>query len=267
LLTVLSVFVFPEPQPVPTSVFLHLLEQLGFAPRAGRQALQRAAGAGWIEARRTGRRAFWHFTLAGHQLMTEGRSRLRDFESSDRRWEGRFVMVNASLPDSNRARRHTLRTRLSWLGFGVMSPGTWISLRLEAEREAAELIDQLGIPGASSFVATPGAVGSFHEVVRRAWDLEAVAAEYESFIEEFGAMRPADGDEVAIALVRIVHRWRRFPFEDPMLPPEMLPRDWPGITARRLYSALASLWRPSATKRWHELLAGADAGELATGTD
>ncbi|HZC10209.1 MAG TPA: PaaX family transcriptional regulator, partial [Mycobacterium sp.] len=129
LLTVLSVFVFPEPQPVPTSVFLYLLEQLGFGSRAGRQALQRAVGEGWIEARRTGRQASWHFTTAGHQLMTEGRVRLRDFGSSDRRWDGRLIMVNASVPDANRDLRHTLRTRLSWMGFGAMSPGTWISLR------------------------------------------------------------------------------------------------------------------------------------------
>jgi phenylacetic acid degradation operon negative regulatory protein len=168
-------------------------------------------------------------------------------------------MVFASVPDANRDLRHTLRTRLSWMGFGAMSPGTWISLRPDVEREAAELIEQLGIPGATSFVATPGMVGSFNDVVSRAWDLDAVAAEYESFLEEFGDMRPEDGDEVAIALVRIVHRWRRFPFEDPMLPPQLLPRDWPGIAATSMYSALSSLWRSAATKRWHELLAAATA--------
>lgn len=34
-------------------------------------------------------------------------------------------------------------------------------------------------------------IGSFHDVVRRAWDLEAVAAAYALFLEEFASMRPA----------------------------------------------------------------------------
>ncbi|ODU07033.1 MAG: hypothetical protein ABS81_02800 [Pseudonocardia sp. SCN 72-86] len=257
LLTVLSLYVFPEPRPIPTAALLYALQLFGFDSKASRQALNRAAASGWIEARKDGRRAMWDLTLTGHQLMMDGRRRLQNLESVDRQWDGRFVLVNASVPQSQRALRHKIRTRLTWLGFGVMSPATWISIRLDAEQDAVELLNRLKIDGASTFIATPGRAGDFQEVVRRAWDLDALASEYRAFIEEFATERPGEGDDVLIAYTRLVHSWRRFPFMDPTLPAALLPSGWPGDEAVRVYQSLQSMWRPAAAQRWSEIVATA----------
>jgi phenylacetic acid degradation operon negative regulatory protein len=38
--------------------------------------------------------------------------------------------------------------------------------------------------------------------------------------------------------VRVLTAWRRLPFLDPGLAPELLPRGWPGVRAAELFFAL-----------------------------
>jgi phenylacetic acid degradation operon negative regulatory protein len=43
------------------------------------------------------------------------------------RLEDGWVMAVFSVPESERAHRHQLRSRLTWLGFGNVSPGVWLA--------------------------------------------------------------------------------------------------------------------------------------------
>lgn len=252
LLTVISVFVYPMPKAVPTSAFLTVMELLGFTANATRQSLQRNAAAGWIEATRDGRRATWQLTPAGLQLLDEGSERIGRLSRDDRGWDGRVLFVTAEAPENDRAVRHTLRTRLAWMGFGAIAPGVWISTRVAGETAAGQLMARLDLP-CQSYVARPGKLGDLRDIVARAWDLDSLQAEYQSFINEFRDANPSDGDEKVVALTRLVHRWRRFPFIDPGLPHELLPSDWKGSQAARLFSSLRTLWLPSALARWADI--------------
>ena len=46
-----------------------------------------------------------------------------------------------SVPEADRHLRHRLRTELSWLGFGTVSPGVWIAPRPLADPTRALLTD------------------------------------------------------------------------------------------------------------------------------
>ncbi len=104
-----------------------------------------------------------------------------------------------------------------------------------------------------SFTARFAGIGSEPEMVRRAWDLDAVAAQYTNFVGAFGALCPASAADVLLAQTRLVHEWRRFPFLDPRLPAELLPERWIGDQARELFAALHDDWTAPARRRWHEL--------------
>ena len=60
----------------------------------------------------------------------------------------------------------------------------------------------------------------------------------------------ADADEKAFAArFRLVHEWRKFLFEDPGLPAELLPRDWPGVPASpRCSPSEAARLKPAADR-------------------
>ena len=49
---------------------------------------------------------------------------------------------------------------------------------------------------------------------------------------------PADPGQAFADYVRVLTAWRRLPFLDPGLPPELLPADWHGARAAELFGQL-----------------------------
>ncbi len=56
------------------------------------------------------------------------------------------------------------------------------------------------------------------------------------------------------AQIRLVQEWRRFPFLDPGLPPELLPDHWSGTRAAAVFRARRAAWKPRADVAWEELI-------------
>lgn len=255
LMTVLGEFVLPRDRPVWTSVLVDALSMFDVEEKSARQALARTAAEGWLESERLGRRVRWSLTPPGRTLLTEGARRIYDFGSAERTWDGRWLLVLVSVPESKRDLRHRLRTKLTWAGFGSPDPGVWITPHTARETEARSILSDLGLGDALSFVGTHGAVGEEDAMVARAWDLRELEARYERFIDEFATLEPADGDAVLDAQTRLVHEWRRFPFLDPQLPDVLLPSTWSGTKAAELFHGRHAEWRPVAQRRWDERFA------------
>ena len=255
LMTTLGEFVLPFGQPVWTASLVHALGLLGIEQGSARQVLARTAAEGWLSSERVGRRVRWSVSDSGRRLLAEGADRIYSFGSGVRSWDGRWLIVMISIPESMRALRHKLRTRLSWAGFGSPSPGLWISPHVAATAEAKRVLDDLDVSTTAwSFVAEYGTIGSSQqEMVDAAWNLADIAQRYQAFIDDFGALAPQTADEVFVAQIRLVHAWRRFPFLDPQLPKILLPPHWSGITATRLFAEQHTQWREPARRRWSEL--------------
>jgi len=253
LLTVLGEYVLPGDTPVWTATLVRALGVLGVAEKAARQAIARTAGDGWVASTRHGRRAQWELTDAGRRLLTDGARRIYAFGREHAAWDGRWVVLLTGLPDTGQDRRHQLRTRLSWAGFGALPGGVWISPDPAREAEAGRILDELGLAGPLSFMASLGGIGVRQDLVARAWDLTAVRARYEEFIATFAPLEPATDREQLAAQTLLVHEWRRFPFLDPQLPRELLPAGWPGDDAAALFAARHEGWRAGAGRCWARL--------------
>ncbi len=267
LLTVLGEFVLPADRPVWTSALVDVLGGLGVEEKAARQSMARTAADGWLTAVRSGRRTCWELTGPGRRLLTEGAERIYGFAAEGPAWDGRWLVLALTVPESERRVRHQLRTRLSWAGFGSPATGLWVSPHPAREAEAKQILADLGVGGgASSFIGEFGGIGSAAYLVEQAWPLRDLAAEYERFLAEFDAARPDPGRATLLAQVRLVHAWRRFPFLDPQLPADLLPADWAGRRAATLFSARHTAWHPEAQRHWREALAGEDrAGRRSMG--
>lgn len=254
LMTVLGEYVLPQGRPVWTSALVGALGRFGVEEKSARQALARTAAEGWLVSERSGRRVRWALTAPGRRLLTEGARRIYDFGGGAADWDGTWLVVLASVPETRRELRHRLRTRLTWAGFGSPEPGVWITPHPGREAEALGVLEELGLAaGAMSFTAAYGAVGSEPAMVARAWDLSEVERRYAEFITEFTALRPPDGDAVLHAQTMLVHEWRRFPFLDPGLPPSLLPKSWNGGRAAELFHERHAEWEAGALTRWGEL--------------
>lgn len=261
LLTVLGEFVLPADEPVWTSVLIRILGDLGVEPKSARQALARTAAEGLLVSDRAGRRVRWSLTESGRRLLSDGAARIYGFGSPRPAWDGRWLVVLVSVPESRRQLRHRLRTRLAWAGLGSPAPGVWLSPDPTKQGEAAGVVADLDLTSVtSSFVGPFGVIGEQLTVVELAWDLAAVETAYEDFLDRFDGAAPATPGEVLVHQIQLVHAWRRFPFLDPRLPAELLPREWAGSRAAARFAALHARWDRPAQQQWRRLVGAAPLG-------
>src|SRR5262249_26216558 len=150
-------------------------------------------------------------------------------------WDGRWLVLNVAVPESQRELRHRLRTRMTWAGFGSLAANLWVSPDTDREAEAKQLLDELGLAATTlSFTGEFAGIGTERSLVDQAWNLSDLADRYHAFVTGFARARPAAADRM-LAQVRLVHEWRRFPFLDPQLPPELLPPQWIGTRAATVF--------------------------------
>lgn len=250
LFTVLGEFVLPAGAAAWTSAFIEVFGRLGVEEKATRQALMRTAAGGWLKPERVGRRTRWHLTPQAETLLTEGAERIYGFTAVARDWDGRWLLVLARSPETERPARHQLRKQLTWAGFGSPAPGVWISTHAGRLRQAQQILAGAALlPGAQIFVAEHRG-GELAALVHHAWDLAALEGSYRAFLDQFAA---SGAHDPLARVVELVHAWRRFPWIDPVLPPALLPARWSGEAAARLFSRLHGQWSAGATAEWLRL--------------
>jgi phenylacetic acid degradation operon negative regulatory protein len=254
LLTVLGEFVWPTGAPAWTSSLLYVLSGMGTEEHTARQAIARAAAAGWIEAERRGRAVMWWLTPAGQRIFEEGSPRVYSMSNPFSGWNGSWLILLVTIPQTHRTARKKLYAGLNWAGFGNPGPGVWLSPHLERGAEVSALIEQLGLDKHTmSFVGKASDVGiPVREIVAQGWDLATLEEHYQAVLKTLAGPLPTGPDEVLFGYVRMVGEWQRFPFSDPQLPEALLP-DWIGRRAARRIEALRAQWTEEVHARWTEI--------------
>lgn len=256
LLTILGEFVLPHGEPAWTGALVSALGEMGTEEKAARQALTRTASEGLLEAERDGRRVRWHLTADGSELLAAGTERIYGFGRSIAEWDRRWLVLVVSVPETQRQLRHTLRTRLTWAGLGSPTPGLWVTPDVSKEKEVAAVVEALGVD-ACSFVGPFGAVGEEAQVVDQAWQLDELEQRYTAFLQDFHSSKTGSPAEAFRSQVSLVQAWRRFPFLDPGLPPQLLPAHWPGRAAAEVFHRRHDRWHASAQAYWVSLMSAA----------
>jgi phenylacetic acid degradation operon negative regulatory protein len=258
LLTVLGEFALPRGEPVWTSTVLDALGALDVEQRASRQALARTSAEGLLVSERHGRRTAWALTERGTALLEEGTARIYGFMREPHAWDGRWLVLTVSIPESQRKLRHRLRTQLTWLGLGSPYSGLWVSPDATNAGEVSRVVAELELGDqAFAWVGPTAGIGDETQLVEAAWDLADVEKRYLQFLDEFEGRRTSSASEAFTAQVELVQEWRRFPFLDPDLPRELLDHDWPGPKAAAVFHDRHALWHRQAQHEWDRLQAEA----------
>jgi phenylacetic acid degradation operon negative regulatory protein len=254
LFTVLGELVLPTGGEAWTSAFIEVFGRLGVEEKAARQALMRTAADGWLSSERVGRRTVWRLTPAAERLLQDGTERIFGFTAAAADWDGRWTLVIARTPETERSARHVLRTRLRWAGFGNVMPGVWLGPRSDRDDEVRQILEQAGLPDGCLFTAEYQGGGSLAAMVGNAWDLGELTRGYDEFIAAFSGQVSTDP---LVRIIDLVHAWRRFPWIDPGLPAQFLPVPWSGSTAAGLFARLHAGWADEARAEWKRLQATA----------
>ncbi|MEV0533737.1 PaaX family transcriptional regulator C-terminal domain-containing protein [Kitasatospora sp. NPDC050463] len=159
-----------------------------------------------------------------------------------------WVVAVFSVPESERANRHQLRSRLSWLGFGNAAPGVWLA-PARVLPDARRLLERLGLSAyVHLFLSEYAGFAELRSAVGSWWDFPAIEAQYAAFSEAWGQLaadlRPEpriEAVEAFRAYVPMLTQWRRLPYLDPGLPAPLLPTDWNAVAARAVFTELHGL--------------------------
>jgi phenylacetic acid degradation operon negative regulatory protein len=260
LLTMLGEFALPQQEQVWTATVVEALALLGVEEKAARQALARTAAEGLLDSTRHGRRVLWSLTAQGSTLLQEGAARIYGFMRSRRAWDGRWLVLTVSIPESQRQLRHRLRTQLTWLGLGSPVSGLWVSPSAEHAPELHRVLRDLDLEHQSfAWVGPATGIGEEARLVEAAWDLDDVEERYLGFLADFEERRASTPAEAFVAQVEMVQAWRRFPFLDPDLPSELLDHDWPGPRAAAMFHDRRDRWHRQAQQEWARMEADAAA--------
>lgn len=222
-----------------------LMADLGVDQAAVRSSISRLKRRGMLRARRHGNAAGYELSDEGLAILREGDHRI--FRQERATLADGWLLAVFSVPESERYKRHLLRTQLIRLGFGTTAPGVWIApAHLSTATE--DMLRRLDLNGyADLFHGRHLAFGDLAEKVRRWWDLDQLQRLYAEFVHTH---RPTedhrDDRDAFVKYVRLLTDWRRLPYLDPGLPAELLPDDWAGITAANLFFTLqAQLAEPA----------------------
>ena len=201
-----------------------------------RTAMSRLAADGWLERRRVGRNSFYRLADKGRTRFDAAMRHVYDPPPS-----GPLEML--LLPGARDGAKNALRSA----GFGTPLPGVWI-----APAGASSTLDQ---PHAIR-LTIEATTADARKLVAASWDFAEMAAAYRVFIARFEPLRRSlagkrdlPDAQAFVARILLVNAYRRVSLRDPLLPPDMLPPDWPGGTARALCRAIFHALLP-ASERW-----------------
>jgi phenylacetic acid degradation operon negative regulatory protein len=236
--TLLAEQVAPHDVALFSGSFIDAFARVGISEHATRQTLSRMVQRGLLERHRRGRRAYFSMTERCRAVLEDGRQRIWDVGAVTEDTDADWTMLTFSLPESWQRERHGLRTRLTWAGFGSLHSGVWIAP--STPHAVGPLVEELGVDAhVHVFQVRSAPVTDLAKIAREAFDLDALAAGYEAFLADWAACpddRPAE-DPLALTL-RLSTEWLQVLSDDPRVPLDLLPVDWPAVRAQERFRAL-----------------------------
>ncbi|WP_232733986.1 PaaX family transcriptional regulator C-terminal domain-containing protein [Kitasatospora sp. CB02891] len=231
---------------MPIAGTVELLTQAGLDASSVRTAVFRLKQRGWLEAQtRSGVRGY-ALTPAALEALAAGDEVIWHARQPADLADG-WCLVNFSVPESARAKRHQLTAHLAALGFGNIGAAVWIAparMLPAAVRAIAELdlTDQCAV-----FTGDHVGGQDLAGMVRKGWDLAEIDRRYREFLTDRTAEADllataafVDGRDAFVGYLSVVDDWRKLPFRDPGLPPQVLPPDWSGPAALHLFERLVA---------------------------
>ena len=256
----------PASGEVTAAALVRAATELGVTANALRSALTRMTREGWLEPNRAPKRhPTYRLSRKGRDLIDEGTARI--YGRHRPTWDGRWLLVSYSIPEDRRGERDRLRQGLTFLGFGSLGNGIFVSPH-DLRAQATELIHRAGAEAdVTMHHGTLEWPDDPQSVVASAWDLEALRPAYADFVQRTTAATPPQAQSDAEAFRRrflLTHEFRRFQFADPDLPDALLPTGWIGITARERFLQLNAELKAPAERHWERI---AQSGTIVDNTE
>ena len=212
------------------------LGALGHEVAAIRQTLYRMERIQELVSRSVGRTKLYR--LSGYARAEAEAGLAKIMEPVPGRWDGRWTLVQFRSGTESRVERERLREILRAEGFAQAGGGWFVhprdrSARLLAATEANTARDVVEVFRARRLSGEPD-----RAFVERHWELDSLGTRYRRFLSRYAPLERLAGKlsarEAFVVRFAVVFDYLESAWEDPELPPALLPAHWPGAQARRL---------------------------------
>ncbi|KAB2330487.1 phenylacetic acid degradation operon negative regulatory protein PaaX [Cytobacillus depressus] len=222
---------------------IQLMNQFGVSESSVRGAILRMVQSHLLQVRKIGNKSYYSVTPQGGRRVDDGVKRV--YAAPSQTWDGEWRILMYSFPEEKRDLRNEIRKELNWTGFGMISNSTWVSPN-PLEKQVLDMITTYKIEDYTMLFSSSTIVSHDDQsVIDKGWDLGKIADEYGIFIDKYSpkfdelrekALNNSLTDlECYIERTQIVHEYRKFLFQDPGFPRDLLPKNWPGMKARELF--------------------------------
>ena len=224
-------------------------EACGQSTEQVRSCLRRLVAEGLFTRSGSGRDALFRATPEGRTTLGLRVERTRLAYAQDaagRGWDRRWHLAGFAIPESKRGARDATRARVIELGGARVQGGLYVSPH-PWEEDVRDAADRLGVLDHLTLAATDdlevGGEPDPRRLAGRLWPLDRLAESYRRFTQTYAwapdlleemrreRRRLTDTRFLPGALSMAVAFQEVFD-QDPLLPPELLPRPWPGREAR-----------------------------------
>jgi phenylacetic acid degradation operon negative regulatory protein len=222
---------------------IELMAELEVDGTAVRSSISRLKRRGILVAERTDGVAGYGLSPSARVILEEGDRRI--FQRRRATAADGWVLAVFSVPETERFRRHQLRSRLAGLGFGTVAAGVWIA-PAHVYEETRETLERLEFASyVDLFRADHLAFAGSDVRVGTWWDLDRLHLLYQNFLDIHGRVltsyrrgRKVSDRQAFAHFIPALTNWRRLPYVEPGLPSDLLPPQWIGLRAAEVFFEL-----------------------------
>jgi phenylacetic acid degradation operon negative regulatory protein len=256
IITIYGDFIAPHGGTVWLGSFIRLVEPLGLNERMVRTSVYRLSQEKWLVSEQIGRRSYYSLTTSGRRRFEHAYRRIY-FAPQDT-WGRRM----ATGPDPRLAGRRGTRPVAQGADLGRLTapwrPASWPTRQptpkpcSTSSRRPAPTTRWWAMRASNISALTSKPL---QELVHACWNLDALTAKYEDFIERFRpvlrtlrAAHELDPEQCFLVQTLLMHDFRRALLHDPQLPAQLLPANWSGGIARQLCRDIYAVTWPHAQR-------------------
>ena len=155
------------------------------------------------------------------------------------RWDGKWRFVWFSVSEKNRPKRDKFRRHLEALGLRPILNSAWIT-PLDLSAKIINYAKELKIENNLIYIEAAKIAGFNQEDLLNAWDFDEYKQKYESFITDSQNLINSK-QQSRFEFKKMIFKYAILLNNQPKLPTELLPKDWPYLRAQMQYKRIKRL--------------------------
>lgn len=201
-----------------------------------RGVLGKMEAMGLVQKDIKGERTLYKLSQDGYRFLN---SILDALHQNVIRWDGKWRFVWFSISENKRPKRDKFRRYLEALGLKPILNSAWVT-PLDLSDEIIKYSRKLQIEDNVLFVEAAKIAGVTQDTLLKAWNFDKYKHELESFINDSQALLN-DHKISRFELKKMIFRYAMVLNNQPKVPTELMPKDWPYLRSQMQYKRIKRL--------------------------